>query len=76
MTVSKKSTKKATKKSSKAFVKDLEELLNKHDLSGDSIKLGSSLGTAADGDCPPGKKPEKHQFTDAQGVTHTIIICK
>jgi len=75
MTTSKKPSKKATKKSSKAFVKDLEELLNKHNLSGDSIKLGSSL-TAADGDCPPGKKPEKHQFTDAQGVTHTIIICK
>jgi hypothetical protein len=75
MTPSKKSSKKSAKKSSKAFVKDLEELLNKHNLSGDSIKIGSSL-TAADSDCPPGKKPQKHQFTDAQGHTHTIIICK
>ena len=75
MTPSKKSSKKSTKKSSKAFVKDLKEVLNKHNWSGDSIMIGSNL-TAADGDCPPGKTPVKHQFTDAQGFTHTIIICQ
>jgi hypothetical protein len=75
MTPAKKSAKKPTKKSSKAFVKDLKEVLNKHNWAGGSIKIGASLA-AADGDCPPGKTREKHEFTDAQGFTHTIIICK
>ena len=75
MTPSKKSSKKSAKKSSKALVKDLGEVLNKHNWSGDLIMISSSL-TAAAHDCPPGKTPVKQQFTDAQGVSHTIIICQ
>lgn len=75
MTPAKKSAKKPTKESSKAFVKDLKEVLNKHNWAGNSIKISASLA-AADGDCPPGKTREEHQFTDAQGNTHTIVLCK